>query len=148
MRLSECSIPWFYSTLENNSDNNNNKQPFTGLFLKQVGSRLGRGKGSSPLLRCFCQKAEMQVIALSPVLSVAPARHLETQSMSGWLFGSQFGTLRLYFLLWHTSPMCSWPSHSASVLMWNMKKALIAHSKYSKVWVKEVVWFGGKEWKK
>lgn len=48
MRLSECSIPWFYSTLENNSDNNNNKQPFTGLFLKQVGSRLGRGKGSSP----------------------------------------------------------------------------------------------------
>lgn len=72
MRLSECSIPWFYSTLENNSDNNN-KQPCTGLFLKQAGSRLRRGKDSSPsplLLFSFCQKTEMQVIALSPVLSV------------------------------------------------------------------------------
>lgn len=73
MRLSECSIPWFYSTLENNSDNNNNKQRCTGLFLKQAGSRLGRGKDSSPsplLLLSSCQKAEMQVIVLSPVLSV------------------------------------------------------------------------------
>lgn len=72
MRLSECSIPWFYSTLENNSDNNN-KQPCTGLFLKQAGSNFRRGKESSPsplLLLSSCQKAEMQVIALSPVSSV------------------------------------------------------------------------------
>lgn len=148
MRLSECSIPWFYSTLENNSDNNNNKQPFTGLFLKQVGSRLGRGKGSSPTPPLLLPKSRDAGDSTISCLITAPAHHLETQSMSGRLFGSQFGTLRLYFLLCHTSPMCSWPSHSASVLMWNMRKALIAHSKYSKVWVKEVVWFGGKEWKK
>lgn len=69
MRLSECSIPWFYSTLENNSDNNT--QPCTGLFLKQGGSKLGRGKKQQPLSSLFfsfCQKAEVLVIALSPAL--------------------------------------------------------------------------------
>lgn len=152
MRLSECSIPWFYSTLENNSDNNNNKQPFTGLFLKQAGSRLGRGKGSSPTRLPLPKSRDAADSTISCLIcpwtrSAAPVHHLETQSVSGRLFGSQFGTLRFYFLLCHTSPMCSWPSHSASVLMWNMRKALIAHSKYSKVLVKEVVCLGGRRWK-
>lgn len=59
MRLSGCSIPRFYSTLENNSDNNN-KQLCTGLFLKQAGSRLRRGKDSSPSPHGFSPPAKKQ----------------------------------------------------------------------------------------
>lgn len=40
------------------------------------------------------------------------------------------------------------PQLPASVLMWGRNKALIPHGKYSKVWVKVGVCFGGKEGKK
>lgn len=142
MRLSECSIPWFYSTLENNSDNNT--QLCTGLFLKQGGSKLGRGKKQQPLSSLFfsfCQKAEVLVIALSPALFCpqgwsTPSITRRQIAQVGDCLASNYGHSK-YTPCSPTDLLCvaDWVSEPwlpASVLMSDWSTVLVPHSKYSK----------------